>query len=95
LQLPDALESEEIPEAADPMSQTYVAPRNKFWIWTAVNQVAAGIFWRGVIGDRSGATFKHLRSIVHCWYCFFYVTDGWKVHRCLLMDEDHIVSGLI
>jgi IS1 family transposase len=92
-QLPDAPESEEIPEATDlDELQTFVGnKRHKLWIWTAVNHKQAGILaW--VIGDRSAGTFKALWSIVKCWHCFFYVTDGWKVYPMFIEEGDQIVS---
>ena len=91
--LPDAPESEEIPEVTDlDELQTFVGnKRNKLWIWTAVNHFQAGILaW--VIGDRSAETFKPLWLIVKCWQCFFYVTDGWKVYKMFIENGDQIVS---
>jgi IS1 family transposase len=76
--LPDAPESEEIPEVTDlDELQTFVGKkRHKLWIWTAVHHKQAGILaW--VIGDHSAETFKLLWFTVKCWHCFFYVTDGW------------------
>ena len=93
LALPDAPESEEIPEVTDlDELQTFVGnKRDKLWIWTAVNHQQAGILaW--VIGDRSAATFKPLWEIVKCWHCFFYVTDGWKVYPMFIEEGDQIVS---
>ncbi len=93
LQLPDAPESEEIPEVTDlDELQTFVGnKRNKLWIWTAVNHKQAVILaW--VIGDHSGATFKYLWNLVHCWHCFFYVTDGWSVYPMFIEEQDHIVN---
>jgi IS1 family transposase len=92
-QLPDAPESEEIPDftGLDEL-QTFVGrKRNKLWIWTAVNHKQAGILaW--VLGDRSAETFKPLWRIVQCWHCFFYVTDAWKVYPMFIEDGDQIVS---
>ena len=93
LSLPDAPESEEIPEVTDlDELQTFVGKkRNKVWIWTAVNHKQAGILaW--TIGARSAETFKPLWQIVKCWQCFFYVTDGWSVYPMFIEDRDHIVS---
>lgn len=92
-ELQDAPEVEEIPEISDlDEMQTFVGnKRNKLWIWTAVNHKQAGILaW--VIGDRSAKTFKRLWSIVKCWQCFFYVTDGWKVYPMFIEEGDQIVS---
>ena len=92
-QLPDAPESEEIPEVTDlDELQTFVGnKRHKLWIGCAVNHKQAGILaW--VIGDRSAETFKPLWLIVKCWHCFFYVTDGWKVYPMFIEAGDQIVS---
>ena len=99
-QLRDAPETEDIPEVSDlDELQTFVgSKRNKLWIWTAVNHQQAGILaW--VLGDafggqslRSAETFKSLWSIVKCWQCFFYVTDGWKVYPMFIESGDQIVS---
>lgn len=92
-QLPDAPESEEIPEVTDlDELQTFVGrKRNPVWIWTAVNHKQAGILaW--VVGDRSAATFQCLWLIVKCWHCFLYVTDGWKVYPTFIEDGDQLVS---
>lgn len=65
LGLPDAPESEEIPEITDlDELQTFVGNKgHKFWIWTAVNHKQSGILaW--VVGDRSSATFSYLWAIV-------------------------------
>ena len=93
LSLPDAQESEEIPEIADlDELQTFVGNKqNKLWIWTAVNHFQAGILaW--VIGDRSAKTFQPLWLTLKCFRCFFYVTDGWSVYPMFIEDGDHIVS---
>ena len=92
-QLPDAPKLEEIPEVTDlDELQTFVGrKRNKLWIWTAVNHKQAGILgW--AMGDRSAQTFKPLWSIIKCWQCFFYVTDGWSVYPIFIEDGAHIVS---
>ena len=89
----DAPEAEEIPEITDlDELQTFVSnKRNKVWIWTAVNHKQAGILaW--VIGDRSAKTFQSLWSIVRCWHCFWYVTDGWSVYPMFIEEGDHLVS---
>lgn len=93
LLLPDAPESEEIPEIADlDELQTFVGnKRNKIWLWTALNHKQAG-FLAWAIGDRSATTFKPLWLIVKCWQCFFYVTDGWSVYSMFIEDCDHLVS---
>jgi IS1 family transposase len=92
-QMRAAPEAEEIPEVTDlDELQTFVGnKRNKLWIWTAVNHKQPGILaW--VIGDRSAKTFQQLWSIVKCWQCFFYVTDGWKVYPMFIEEGDQIVS---
>lgn len=95
LQLPDAPQSEDIPEVTDlDELQTFVGnKRNKIWIWTAVNHKQPGILaW--VIGESSRATFKYLWNLVHCWQCYFYVTDGWSVYPMFIEEQDHIVSKI-
>ena len=92
-QLRDAPETEDIPEVSDVDElQTFVGSKhNKLWIWTAVNHKQAGILaW--VIGVRSAQTFQGLWSIVKCWQCLFYVTDGWKVYPKFIEQADQIVS---
>lgn len=64
LDLPDAPQTEEIPEIAElDELQTFVGnKRNKLWLWTAVNHWCSGILaW--VVGDRSAKTFKPLWAI--------------------------------
>ncbi len=65
LSLPDAPESEEIPEISDlDELQTDVAnKRNKVWIWTAVNHFQTGILAR-TVGDRSKRDFQ--TSVANC-----------------------------
>ncbi len=93
LPLPDAPQSEEIPEITDlDELQTFVGnKRNQLWIGSAVNHKQAGILaW--TLGNRSAQTFKPLWLIVKCWQCFFDVTDGWSVYPMFIEDGDHIVS---
>jgi transposase-like protein len=61
LSLPDAPESDQMPEITQlDELQTFVgSKRNKVWLWTAVNKKAARILaW--VVSDRSAATFEEL-----------------------------------
>ncbi len=61
LSLPDAPESEEIPEITElDELQTFIGKKkNKVWLWTAVNKMSGGILaW--VVGDRSAKTFENL-----------------------------------
>ena len=67
------------------------AKKNKFWLWTAVNNGTEGIL-AGILGDRSATTFKKLWKVIKCWHCFFYVTDGYPVYQCFIDDCDHIVK---
>ena len=92
-QLGNAPEFTEIPEVTDlDELQTFIGSKsNKLWIWTAVNHFSSGILAH-FIGDRSAATFKSLWSVVKCWQCFFYVTDGWKVYPVFIEEGDQIVS---
>jgi len=92
-ELPNAPESDEIPEVGElDELETFVgSKKNKIWLWTAVNHFSEGILaW--VLGDHSAKTFKPLWDIVCCWQCYFYVTDGWKVYPSFIASEDHIVS---
>lgn len=77
----DAIVSEQIPEITDlDELQTFVGNKpGKLWIWTAVNHKQP-IILAWVVEDRSAATFQDLWSIVKCWQCFWYVTDGWLVY---------------
>ena len=93
LNLPDAPESDEIPEIAElDELQTFVgSKKNKIWLWTAVNHGASGILaW--VLGDRSAETFKQLWKIVRGWQSFWYATDGYAVYAKFIDDISHIVS---
>ena len=64
---------------------------NKVWIWTAVDHFHEGILgW--VIGDRSAKTFQLLWLQIHCWQCFFWVSDGYQVYPQFIPEGDQIVS---
>ena len=91
--LPDAPDSDEIPESTElDELQTFVgSKKNKIWLWTAVSHGIPGILaW--VLGDRSAETFKKLWKIVRGWRSFFYVTDGYVVYQIFINDLDHIVD---
>lgn len=93
INLPDAPESEEIPEVTQiDELQTFVGnKKNKFWLWTVANKRTPGIIaW--VLGDRSSETFQPLWQKVKTWHSFFYVTDGYPVYPCFINDADHLVS---
>jgi IS1 family transposase len=65
--------------------------KNKVWIWTVVDHFRPGILgW--VIGDRSGNTFMVLWYQIAWWQCYFWVSDGWKVHPMFAPEEGQIVS---
>lgn len=74
--MPDTLDKSEIPEVTEVDElATFIAKKNKIWLWTAVNHKAQGIIaW--VIGDRSAKTFKYLWRLVRCWHSYFYITDS-------------------
>lgn len=44
------------------------------------------------MGDRSLKTFALLWGMIQGWYCFLYITDGYKVYPCLIEDAAHLVS---
>lgn len=93
LNLPDAPESDEIPEIAElDELQTFIgSKKNKIWLWTAVNHGASGILaW--ILGDRSAETFKQLWKIVRGWQSFWYVTDGYVIYPMFINELDHLVS---
>jgi IS1 family transposase len=67
------------------------APKNKIWLWTAVDHFHKGILgW--VLGDHSAETFRPLWAVVSAWQCYFYITDGWTVYPGFIPDGDQIVS---
>lgn len=91
--LPDAPESQEIPEVTElDEIQTFVgSKKNKIWLWTAVNHGLPGILaW--VLGDRNAQTFEKLWKIVRGWKTFLYVTDGYVIYAMKIDEIDHLVS---
>ena len=90
--LADAPEYLEIPEITQVDElETFVAKKNKIWLWTAVNKSCPGILaW--VLGDFSAKTFEKLWGIIRCGKSYFYVTDGYAVYPCFIDDRDHIVK---
>ena len=93
LSLPDAPESEEIPEITElDELQTFVGKKkNKVWLWTAVNHKTVGIkTW--VVGDRSAETFEKLWLQASSWQSFWYATDGYAVYAKFIDDIKQIVS---
>ena len=90
--LPDAPESDEIPEVTElDELQTFVgAKKIRFGARSAVNHGVSGIIaW--VLGDRS-AESKQLWKIVRGWQSFWYVTDGYVVYSMFINDLSHLVS---
>ena len=91
--LPDAPDSDEIPESTelDELQTEVGSKKNKIWLWTAVSHGIPGIMaW--VLGDRSAETFKKLWKIVRGWQSFLYVTDGYVVYQIFIDGLDHIVD---
>lgn len=84
---PDA--QSEIPEVTEVDElETFIAKKNKIWLWTAVHQEPGILAW--VSGERSAKTFQSLWRIINCLDCYLYVTDGYGVYPCFIINEDHI-----
>lgn len=56
-----------------------------------MNSKAPGIL-KWVVGDRSLSTFRVLWLMIRGWECFWYITGGYRVYRCLIDEGDHLVS---
>ncbi len=66
-------------------------PKNKIWLWTAVDHFKQEVLgW--ILGDRSSETFKILWEDISQWKYYFDVADGWKVYPSFISEGAQIVS---